>query len=314
MLIFLTVDWSGRRLTPAGAAGQVRPHRSAATRRLTARPAESKRLERKSTYLFNTAKTIIVEGDFFMTNKVALVTGSSRGIGKEIALRLAKEGYDLVINYARSKNAALETAAEIEALGRKALVVKANVGDVDKINHMFQQIDQEFGRLDIFVNNAASGVQRPAMELEEKHWDWTMNINSKALLFCAQQAAKLMEKSGKGKIVSISSLGSIRYLENYTAVGVSKAALEALTRYLAVEFSAKNIVVNAVSGGAVDTEALAHFPNREEMLAEAREKTPAGKMVEIDDIVNAVMFLLGDGSDMIRGQTIIVDGGISLLV
>lgn len=249
-----------------------------------------------------------------MTNKVALVTGSSRGIGKEIALRLAKEGYDLVINYARSKNAALETAAEIEALGRKALVVKANVGDVDKINHMFQQIDQEFGRLDIFVNNAASGVQRPAMELEEKHWDWTMNINSKALLFCAQQAAKLMEKSGKGKIVSISSLGSIRYLENYTAVGVSKAALEALTRYLAVEFSAKNIVVNAVSGGAVDTEALAHFPNREEMLAEAREKTPAGKMVEIDDIVNAVMFLLGDGSDMIRGQTIIVDGGISLLV
>ncbi|MFS0636419.1 enoyl-[acyl-carrier-protein] reductase FabL [Mesobacillus foraminis] len=249
-----------------------------------------------------------------MTNKVALVTGSSRGIGKAIALRLAKEGYDLVINYARSKKAALETAEEIEALGRKALVVKANVGDVGKIKAMFEQIEDEFGRLDIFVNNAASGVQRPAMELEESHWDWTMNINSKALLFCAQEAAKLMEKSGKGKIVSISSLGSIRYLENYTAVGVSKAALEALTRYLAVELAAKNIVVNAVSGGAVDTEALAHFPNREEMLAEAREKTPAGKMVEIEDIVHAVMFLLGDGSDMIRGQTIIVDGGISLLV
>ncbi|TCN18818.1 enoyl-[acyl-carrier-protein] reductase FabL [Mesobacillus foraminis] len=249
-----------------------------------------------------------------MTNKVALVTGSSRGIGKAIALRLAKEGYDLVINYARSKKAALETAEEIEALGRKALVVKANVGDVGKIKAMFEQIEAEFGRLDIFVNNAASGVQRPAMELEENHWDWTMNINSKALLFCAQEAAKLMEKSGKGKIVSISSLGSIRYLENYTAVGVSKAALEALTRYLAVELAAKNIVVNAVSGGAVDTEALAHFPNREEMLAEAREKTPAGKMVEIEDIVHAVMFLLNDGSDMIRGQTIIVDGGISLLV
>ncbi len=249
-----------------------------------------------------------------MTNKVALVTGSSRGIGKAIAIELAKKGYDLVINYARSKTAALETAAEIEALGRKALVVKANVGDVDKIKTMFEEIDQEFGRLDIFVNNAASGVQRPAMELEEKHWDWTMNINSKALLFCAQQAARLMEKTGKGKIVSISSLGSIRYLENYTAVGVSKAALEALTRYLAVEFSAKNIVVNAVSGGAVDTDALTHFPNREEMLADARAKTPAGRMVETEDMVNAVMFLLGDGSDMIRGQTIIVDGGISLLV
>ncbi|MBM4765081.1 enoyl-[acyl-carrier-protein] reductase FabL [Bacillus sp. B15-48] len=249
-----------------------------------------------------------------MTNKVALVTGSSRGIGKVIALNLAKEGYDLVINYARSKNAALETAAEIEALGRKVLVVKANVGDVDKIKAMFEQIEQTFGRLDVFINNAASGVQKPLMELEEKHWDWTMNINSKALLFCGQEAAKLMEKSGKGKIVSISSLGSIRYLENYTAVGVSKAALEALTRYLAVELASKNIIVNAVSGGAVDTEALAHFPNREEMLAEAKAKTPAGKMVEIEDIVNAVMFLVHDGSEMIRGQTIIVDGGISLLV
>lgn len=249
-----------------------------------------------------------------MTNKVALITGSSRGIGKSTALRLAKEGYDIVVNYARSKKAALETAAEIEALGRKALVVKANVGDVSKIKTMFEEIGAHFGRLDVFVSNAASGVLRPAMELEESHWEWTMNINSKALLFCAQEAAKLMEKNGGGKIVSISSLGSIRYLENYTTVGVSKAALEALTRYLAVELAPKNIRVNAVSGGAIDTEALLHFPNREEMLEEARQKTPAGRMVEIDDMVNTIMFLLSDGSDMIRGQTIIVDGGISLLV
>lgn len=247
-------------------------------------------------------------------SKVALVTGSSRGIGKATAIRLASEGYDIVVNYARSKKAALETAAEIEALGRKALVVKANVGDVEKIKEMFAAIAQEFGRLDVFVNNAASGVQRPVMELEESHWNWTMNINSKALLFCAQEAAKLMERNGGGKIVSISSLGSIRYLENYTAVGVSKAALEALTRYLAVELAEKNIVVNAVSGGAVDTEALKSFPNREELLAEAKAKTPAGKMVEIEDIVGSIMFLLSDEAYMIRGQTIIVDGGISLLV
>jgi enoyl-[acyl-carrier protein] reductase III len=249
-----------------------------------------------------------------MTQKVALITGSSRGIGKATALRLAQAGYDIVINYSRSKSSALKVAEEIEALGRKVLVVKANVGDVSKIKAMFQQIDEEFGRLDIFVNNAASGVQRPIMELEENHWDWTLNINSKALLFCAQEAAKLMEKNGGGKIVSISSLGSIRYLENYTVVGVSKAALEALTRYLAVELAAKNIVVNAVSGGAVDTEALTHFPNREELLQEAKEKTPAGRMVEIEDMVNCVMFLLSEESSMIRGQTIIVDGGISLLV
>jgi enoyl-[acyl-carrier protein] reductase III len=249
-----------------------------------------------------------------MTQKVALITGSSRGIGKATAIRLAKQGYDIVINYARSRSAAQEVANEIEALGRKVLIVKANVGDVEKIKQMFTQIDEAFGRLDIFVSNAASGVLRPAMELEESHWDWTMNINSKALLFCAQEAAKLMERNGGGKIVSISSLGSIRYLKNYTTVGVSKAALEALTRYLAVELASKNIIVNAISGGAVDTEALIHFPNRDELLSEAKAKTPAGRMVEIEDMVNTVMFLLSDEASMIRGQTIIVDGGISLLV
>jgi enoyl-[acyl-carrier protein] reductase III len=249
-----------------------------------------------------------------MTQKVALVTGSSRGIGKGIALKLAEQGYDIVVNYARSKSAALETAKEIEALGRKAIVVKANVGKPEKIKEMFQEIDQHFDRLDIFVSNAASGVLRPLMELEESHWDWTMDINSKALLFVAQEAAKRMEKSGGGKIVSLSSLGSIRYLENYTTVGVSKAAVEALTRYLAVELAPKNIVVNAVSGGAVDTDALRHFPNREELLEDARKKTPAGRMVEPSDLVNAVMFLLSEEANMVRGQTIIVDGGRSLLV
>ena len=253
------------------------------------------------------------KGDFYM-QKVALVTGSSRGIGRQTAIRLAKEGYDVVINYARSKGAAQEVVQEIESLGRKALLVKANIGDVKKIKSMFEQIDQEFGRLDILVNNAASGVLKPALDLEESHYDWTMGINAKGSLFCAQEAAKLMKKNGGGKMVNISSLGSIRYLENYTAVGVSKAALEALTRYLAVELAPLNIRVNAVSGGAVDTEALKHFPNREQLLAEAAKSTPAGRIVEIEDMVNTIMFLVSDEASMIRGQTIIVDGGISLLV
>ncbi|MGN1400057.1 MAG: enoyl-[acyl-carrier-protein] reductase FabL [Bacillus sp. (in: firmicutes)] len=249
-----------------------------------------------------------------MGQKVALVTGSSRGIGRQTAIRLASEGYDLVINYARSKTAALETVEAVEKLGRKALLVKANVGDVNKIKAMFELIEAAYGRLDVLVNNAASGVLKPAMELEESHWDWTMGINSKASLFCSQEAARLMEKNGGGRIINISSLGSIRYLENYTSVGVSKAALEALTRYLAVELAPKNISVNAVSGGAVDTDALKHFPNREELLRDAANQTPAGRMVEMDDLVNAIMFLLSDQASMIRGQTIIVDGGISLLV
>lgn len=244
--------------------------------------------------------------------KVALVTGSSRGLGKAMAIALAEEGYDIVVNYARSKTAALDTVKEVEARGRKALLVRANVGDVDKLRGMFETIKEEFGRLDVFVSNAASGVLRPIMELEESHWDWTMNINAKAFLFGAQEAAKLMDKGGK--IVGISSLGSIRYLENYTTIGVSKAAVESITRYLAVELAPKGISVNTVSGGALDTEALTHFPNREELLNDARVNTPAGRMVEIEDMVKTAMFLVSDDSDMIRGQTIIVDGGRSVVM
>ncbi|MEK5037188.1 enoyl-[acyl-carrier-protein] reductase FabL [Sporosarcina sp. FSL K6-3457] len=244
--------------------------------------------------------------------KVAMVTGSSRGLGKALAIELAKQGYDIVVNYARSKSAAEETVKEIEALGRKAIMIRANVGDVAKLRVMFEQVKEEFGRLDVFVSNAASGVLRPVMELEESHWDWTMNINAKAMLFGAQEAAKLMDKGGK--ILGVSSLGSIRYLENYTTVGVSKAAIESITRYLAVELAPMGIAVNTVSGGALDTEALKHFPNREELLEDARKNTPAGRMVEIEDMVKTAMFLISDGADMIRGQTIIVDGGRSVLL
>ena len=244
--------------------------------------------------------------------KVALVTGSSRGLGKALAIALAEQGYDIVVNYARSKTAALDTVKEIEARGQKARLVRANVGDVEKLRGMFETIKEEFGRLDVFVSNAASGVLRPVMELEESHWDWTMNINAKAMLFGAQEAAKLMDNGGK--IIGISSLGSIRYLENYTTIGVSKAAVESITRYLAVELAPKGISVNTVSGGAIDTEALTHFPNREELLNDARVNTPAGRMVEIDDMVKAALFLISDNADMIRGQTIIVDGGRSIVM
>lgn len=245
-------------------------------------------------------------------NKVAMVTGSSRGLGKALAIELAKQGYDIVVNYARSRSAAEETVKEIEAIGRRAIMIRANVGDVKKLRTMFEQVKEEFGRLDVFVSNAASGVLRPIMELEETHWDWTMNINAKAMLFGAQEAAKLMDKGGK--ILGVSSLGSIRYLENYTTVGVSKAAIESITRYLAVELAPLGIAVNTVSGGALDTEALKHFPNRNELLEDARINTPAGRMVEIDDMVKAAMFLISSDSDMIRGQTIIVDGGRSILL
>ncbi|WP_047152374.1 enoyl-[acyl-carrier-protein] reductase FabL [Aneurinibacillus tyrosinisolvens] len=246
--------------------------------------------------------------------KVALITGGTRGIGKAIAHRLADQGCDLVINYLRNRTVARETAAELEAKGVRVHLVKTNVSETEKIKEMFAEIDREFGRLDYFVSNAASGVLRPLMELEQSHWDWTLNINSRAYLFCAQEAAKLMTKSGGGKMVGLSSLGSQRVIPNYTTVGVSKAALESLTRYLAAELASQNIVVNAVSGGAVDTDALKHFPNRQEILSDAADRTPAGRMVTPDDLANAVMFLLSEEASMIRGQTLIVDGGISILL
>lgn len=244
--------------------------------------------------------------------KVALITGGTRGIGKAIARKFAENGYDLILNFLRSRSNAEEAKAELETLGAQVHLVKANVSDLDNIRHLFAEAEAAYGRLDVFVNNAASGVLRPLMELEESHWDWTQDINAKAYFFAAQEAAKRMAASGGGAIVALSSLGSIRVLPNYAAVGVSKASLEAITRYLAVELAELNIAVNAVSGGAVDTDALKHFPNREEMLASGADN-PVGRLVEPNDLAEAVYFLCTPAANMIRGQTLIVDGGMSLL-
>src|SRR6185295_7795141 len=161
------------------------------------------------------------------------------------------------------------------------------------------------GSLDVLVHSAATGVARPALETEDKHWDWTLNANARAFLSLTRAAAPAMPQGSA--IVAISSLGSVRVLENYVLVGASKAALESVVRYLGVELAPRGIRVNAVSGGVVDTDALEHFPNREEMLRAANERTPAGRMVEPRDIADAVMFLAGPHSQMIGVQTLIVD-------
>ncbi len=250
------------------------------------------------------------------TNKLALITGSGRGIGQAIALRLAQDGADVVVNFFRNRAPAEETAAQIRALGRKALVVKADVGEPEGLDTLFNTIEQEFGGLDIFVSNAASGYNRPVMEQKIKGWDWTLNINARAALFGAQKAAPLMEKRGGGHIVNISSPGSFRVLPDYVVVGASKAALEALTRYLAVELAPKNIVVNAVSPGIVATDALKHFTATRDLgpdlLATKAKETPAGRLVTPEDVAGVVAFLCSPAAEMIRGQTILMDGGHSL--
>ena len=242
--------------------------------------------------------------------KTVLVTGGSRGIGKAIALEFASRGADIAFNYIRSHRSAAETQAEIEALGVRCLRARAHLGDSAKIRELFAELDEKFGKLDVLVNNAASGVQRSASELEEKHWDWTLNVNAKAPWLCAIEASKLMPEGGS--IVNITSQGSSKVLPYYFSVGTSKAALEALTRYLAVELAPRGISVNAVSGGYVETGALDYFPNRESMI-EAGRSTPVGRMVAAEDIARVVAFLCTEDAVMIRGQVIVVDGGYTLL-
>jgi enoyl-[acyl-carrier protein] reductase III len=248
--------------------------------------------------------------------KIALVTGSGRGIGKAIALRFAGEGADVVINYFRNRAPAEETAAEVEALGRRALVVRADVGEPEDIDRLVDETVAQLGGLDILVHNAASGYNRPVMEQRVKGWDWTLNINARAALFLAQRAAPHLQARGGGAIVNVSSVGSVRVLPEYVVVGASKAALEAVTRYLAVELAPMQIVVNAVSAGMVETDALKHFPNMREHFEErfryALERTPAQQVVTPEDIASAVTFLCSPDAFMIRGQTLLVDGGATL--
>jgi enoyl-[acyl-carrier protein] reductase III len=242
------------------------------------------------------------------SGKSVLVTGGSRGIGKGIALRFGELGAARVaISYLRNDKAAEETADELRALGAEPLLLRGNLGDPEKAVLLIE----EAGRLDVLVSNAASGVIRPALELEEKHWDWTMNANARALLTLARTAAPSMAPGSS--IIAISSLGSTRVLEDYILVGTSKAAIEALVRYLAVELAPRDIRVNAVSAGLVETGALEYFPKRDTMLSFYRERTPAGRLVEPRDVADAVCFLASPEAAMVRGQTLVVDGGYSVL-
>jgi len=235
------------------------------------------------------------------------VSGGTRGIGKAIALRFARAGAKRVaVGYMRNDAAAEETSEELRQAGAEPTLVRGNITS----SRVAEQV-AALGPLDALVHNAATGVIRPALETDEKHWNWTLGANAQALISLARAAVPQMKPGST--IVGISSLGSTRVLENYVLVGASKAALEAVIRYLAVELAPQGIRVNGVSGGVVETGALEHFPNKEQMLSWSAKRTPAGRLVEPDDIAATVEFLCSPGAEMIRGQTVIVDGGFSLL-
>ncbi len=241
------------------------------------------------------------------SGQVALVTGGSRGIGRAICLELARRGASIAFNYLKNHSAAKEAEAEIQSTGVECERIRAHVGDEEAVASLVSQVQERFGRLDIVVNNAASGVMRPSTELSPKHWDWTMDINARGPWLVAREAAKLMGEGGR--VINISSPGSRMVLQSYFAVGVSKAALEAVTRYLAIELASEGIIVNGVSAGYVQTGALDAFPDELGVKDLADRPTPAGRAVTPEDVANVVAMLCGKDAEMIRGQIITVDGG-----
>jgi len=247
-------------------------------------------------------------------NKIALVTGSSRGIGREIALCFAERGAHIVVNYVHNEDPANEIAQKIREIGRQAITVRANIGKLDGLQRLFEETDKRFGRLDFFIANAASGFNRPGMDQKESGWDHTMSVNAKSFLFGAQLALPLMEKAGGGAMVAVSSPGAELVMPDYIAVGASKAALNSLVRYLAVELAPKNISVNAISPGIVETDALKHFSALKEnnVIPKAVAATPAGRLVKPRDIALLAAFLCSSDAEMIRGQVITIDGGYTL--
>ena len=240
-----------------------------------------------------------------------LVTGGSRGIGRAISLRFAETGARVFVNFFVNHEAAEKTARDIEVAGGSVHLVQADLKDPAEIRRMFAEVERVAGRLDVLVSNAASGVLKNALALSTKHWDWVLNTNARPLVLCAQEAARLMPVGGR--LISLSSLGSGRVIPGYAAVGVSKAAVEALTRYLAVELAPRGITVNAVSAGAVDTDVWRALPDGEALLAQVRARTPAGRLVSPEEVADVVLFLASPAARSMHGQVLVIDGGYSLL-
>ncbi len=248
-----------------------------------------------------------------LQDKVALITGASRGIGRAIATQLSQMGAHIVVNYVRNEQAALETVASLSGNGAKAFPFQANVGDPKAMNDLVDAALGEFGKIDILVHNAAIGAFKPVHKLRVNQWELSMDINVKAFLLLTQRVLPSMEETGEGNIIAISSLGAHRFIPDYGAIGISKAALETLVKYLAAELAPKGIRVNCVSGGPVETDALKSFSRYAELKKEVIQKTPAGRIGEPDDLARVVAFLASPESRWIYGQTLVADGGLSLI-
>ncbi len=251
-----------------------------------------------------------------LSGKVALVTGSSRGMGRAARCAWPRPGADIVVNYVTSRTAAIETAQAIMSLGRRVHVIKADVSEEDDVRSMLEYITREIGQLDIVVSNAATGGFRPLLAANQRHFQATFHTNVLALLYLVQASLPLLEKSqGRGKVVALSSHGSDMALPWYGLIGSSKAALESMVRHLTLEIGDRGVNINVVKAGLVETDSTRRIPNSDEMFRHRKDKTMTGdRMLTVDDVANAVVFLASSLADLVQGETLTVDGGAAVHV
>ena len=244
-----------------------------------------------------------------LENKIALVTGSSSGIGRGIAVAFAKEGADVIVNYNSRKDEAEEVVKKIRDMGRKSIAVKANTGSIKEIEEMFKVIKDEFDGLDILINNAGISEYHVMDEMNEEIWERTLSINLKGPFFCCKFAYKEMEKRGGGKIVNIASCGGIRGFRNLPHYCASKGGLIALTKQLAGEFGEFRINVNCIGPGAIVTERSEDYWSSEGTRKVWEKVIPLGRIGLVDEIIGGVVYLSSSDSDYVTGQTFFIDGG-----
>ncbi|MBP0590867.1 SDR family oxidoreductase [Paraburkholderia sp. LEh10] len=249
---------------------------------------------------------------YSLKGKLVLVTGGAKNVGKTICRRFAEQGAHVIVNFFHSLDASRETVAELRALGATVDVIRASVAQQGQVDRMFDEIETKYGRLDILVNNAASGALLGVGEIASEHFDRALDTNLKGAFWCARRAAALMARTGGGSIVNVSSVGSTLVPANYLVVGTAKAALESLTRYLAVEYAADNIRVNSASSTLIDGDVARQFPDADNTRRSSIAATPLKRLATAEDLADVVLFLASDASRWVTGQVVTADGGLSL--
>ncbi|MBD3107306.1 SDR family oxidoreductase [Bacillus sp. AGMB 02131] len=247
---------------------------------------------------------------FNLTNKIALITGGSRGIGRQIVKTYAAQGATVIIA-SRNINDCQKVAEEVIQSGGNAMAISCDMANLEDIANMYKQIEDEFGKLDILVNNAGVSITKPSIEVTKEDWDTMFDINIRGLFFSCQEAAKIMIKQEKGKIINVSSIGGIKTFKRIAPYGASKAAVIHLTKSLASEWARYGIFVNGIAPGLISTDINTEEVSDEKLLQKMLRMIPLRHLGQPSDIAAMALYLASDASNFMTGQTISIDGGVT---